>query len=120
MAHVLLADDEQATRELVRRALEMDGHSVVATAGGSEALELLMARPDAFDVLVSDVQMPGIDGISLAQQATAACPRLAVLLMSGFVEQLERARQIKARKILVVTKPFTLEAVRGLVRDLLV
>jgi two-component system, cell cycle response regulator CpdR len=119
MAHVLLADDEQATRDLVRRALEMDGHSVVATAGGSEALELLLARPDAFDVLVSDVQMPGLDGISLAQQATAACPGLGVLLMSGFVEQLERGRAIKARKILVVTKPFSLETVRGLVRELL-
>jgi two-component system, cell cycle response regulator CpdR len=120
MAHVLLADDEQATRDLVRRALEMDGHSVVVSAGGSEALELLLAAPEAFDVLVSDVQMPGIDGISLAQQAIAARPQLGVLLMSGFVEQLERARQIKARKILVVTKPFTLETVRGLVRELLV
>jgi two-component system, cell cycle response regulator CpdR len=119
MAHVLLADDEQATRDLVRRALELDGHSVEAVAGGSEALELLLARPEAFDVLVSDVQMPGIDGIALAQQATAACPRLGVLLMSGFVEQLERGREIKVRKILVVTKPFTLEAVRGLVRELL-
>jgi two-component system, cell cycle response regulator CpdR len=119
MAHVLLADDEQATRDLVRRALELDGHSVVAAGGGSEALDLLLARPDAFDVLVSDVQMPGLDGISLAQQATAACPALCVLLMSGFVEQLERGREIKARKILVVTKPFSLETVRGLVRELL-
>ncbi len=119
MAHILLADDEQATRDLVRRALELDGHAVTAMASGSEALEFLLAQPAAFDVLVSDVQMPGIDGIALAQQAITACPQIGVLLMSGFVEQLERGRQIKARKIHVVTKPFTLETVRGLVKDLL-
>ena len=70
-------------------------------------------------MLVSDVEMPVIDGIVLAEQAIAAQPKLRVLLMSGFPEQLERAKSRQGRPLGVLSKPFTLEQVRATVRKLL-
>ena len=96
MARILLADDDAATRDLVRRALEADGHSVHVTQDGSEALECVEGSgAQKFDVLVSDVEMPLLDGVALAQRALKQ-PNLRVLLMSGFAEQLDRAKALKS------------------------
>lgn len=117
MAAILLADDDAATRDFVRRALAGDGHLVVVAADGVEALE--RASATAFDLLISDLDMPGLDGISLAGRATAAAPQLAVLLMSGFSDELVRAKQLGAARLAVLPKPFTLEQLRSTVRGLL-
>lgn len=119
MAHILLADDDQATRDLVRRALEQDQHRVDITQDGAEALDALTSQPDTYDVLVSDVHMPGLDGIDLARRAIAAAPRLKLLLMSGFAEELERAEALGSPNLGIITKPFTLEQIRTAVRTLL-
>ncbi|KWT64339.1 Two-component response regulator [Hyphomicrobium sulfonivorans] len=127
MARILLADDDASTRDLVRRALEGDGHSVLVTQDGAEALEQLQAAGGGaggkagghtFDVLVSDVEMPLLDGITLAEHALKQ-PQMRVLLMSGFSEQLNRARALAGTKLAVISKPFTLEDVRAGVRRLL-
>lgn len=117
MAAILLADDDAATRDFVTRALVADGHRVGVAVDGSEALEKL--AEEAWAVLISDVEMPGVDGITLASRAAAANPRLAVLLMSGFAEELERSRGIGVERLAVLTKPFTLEQLRATVRGLL-
>jgi DNA-binding response OmpR family regulator len=119
MAQILLADDDQATRDLVKRALELEGHGVDVTHDGAEALEMLRARAGTIDLLVSDVHMPGIDGVTLAGQAIACSPGLRVLFMSGFPEELERAKAVKAARLEVISKPFSLEQVRSAVRALL-
>jgi CheY-like chemotaxis protein len=119
MARILLADDDQATRDLVRRALEADGHRVELTHDGTEALDKLGVAPEAIDVLVSDVHMPGIDGVELARRATKCAPKVRLLLMSGFAEELERAKMIEAPHLAVIMKPFTLEQMRAAVRNLL-
>src|SRR5215471_19230327 len=72
MARILLADDDAATRELVQRALAMDGHDVVVTQDGAEALERLEAGGGRIDLLISDVQMPGVDGIDLVEKGLVA------------------------------------------------
>jgi CheY-like chemotaxis protein len=118
MARILLADDDAATRDLVKRGLEADGHSVHVTQDGGEALECVEGSAQKFDVLVSDVEMPLLDGIALAERALKQ-PNLRVLLMSGFAEQLDRARALKSRQVAVLSKPFTLEDVRASVRKLL-
>lgn len=117
MARILLADDDKPTRDLVKRALESDGHSVEIAQDGSEALDSLMSGAPPADILVTDVNMPGLDGISLANRATAEVPGIRILMMSGFAEELERAKAIAG--IAVLSKPFTLEHVRAAVRDLL-
>lgn len=119
MAKVILADDDAPTRDLVKRALEADGHEVDLSQDGAEALEKLTAAPDAVDVLVSDVHMPGIDGVELAKRAIETAPRLKLLLMSGFAEELDRARGLNSPRLAVIIKPFTLEQIRSAVRALL-
>lgn len=119
MARILLADDDQASREFVRRALEGDGHKVASANDGREALDLLDGGADQFDLLVTDVQMPVLDGISLAEKALEVAPRLRVVLMSGFAEQLDRAKEFKSIRIGTISKPFSLEQIKALVRSTL-
>ena len=119
MARILLADDDKPTRDLVKRALESDGHTVEIAQDGSEALDSLNAGTKV-DVLVTDVNMPGLDGISLAKRAETIVPGIRVLMMSGFAEELERAKAVSVGRVSVLSKPFTLDHVRSAVRDLLV
>ncbi len=115
MARILLADDDKGTRDLVRRALEMDGHSVVMAEDGNEALVAL--TPGGFELLVADVQMPGLDGIELAKRAAALYPTIRLVLMSGYPDVLEKARGLEAdRGARLLTKPFAIERIRAEVR----
>jgi two-component system, cell cycle response regulator CpdR len=116
MARILLADDDAATRDLVHRALAIDGHAVTLTQDGAEALEKLQQVPGGFDLLISDVQMPALDGIALAEQAFDAQPKLRVILMSGFADELDRAEHLKAKISRVLSKPVTLEQIRAAVK----
>lgn len=118
MVRILLADDDGAMRDLVRRALESDGHTVAPTQDGSEALEKINAG-EVFDVLVSDVNMPGLDGLALAEKAAAALPTIAVLLMSGFPEQLDKAKGLKLSRVGTLPKPFTLDQAKAAVKSLI-
>ena len=119
MATILLADDDAAVRDLVRRALSADGHTVHVTQDGVEALDCLGTNADSIDVLVTDVDMPQLDGISLAEKALVLKPGIAVILMSGFTDQLERAGRLRVRRLLSVSKPFTLEQIKQVVRTVL-
>lgn len=118
MAKILLADDDAAVRDLVRRALTSEGHNVEVTQDGQEALDVLESSTGV-DILISDVDMPQLDGISLAEKALALKPSLAIVLMSGFSDQLERAARLRARKLLSISKPFTLEQIKQVVRSVL-
>jgi two-component system cell cycle response regulator CpdR len=119
MAQILLADDDATTRALVKRALESDGHAVTVTQDGGEALEQLKEGGPKFDLLVTDVEMPMIDGVALAERAFPLQPGLRVLLMSGFADQLDRAKDMVGPHVAVISKPFTLDQVRESVRKLL-
>ena len=94
MARILLAEDDAATRDMVQRALTADGHQVVVTQDGAEALEKLRGG-GGFDLLISDVQMPGVDGIELVEKGLAGNPKLRVILMSGFAGELGRADHLQ-------------------------
>ena len=120
MARILLAEDDAATRDLVQRALGLDGHEVVVTQDGMEALEKLQAAPARVDLLITDVQMPVLDGIALAEKALGVNPKLRIVLMSGFADELGRAGHLKAKIARVITKPFTLEQICSAVRAALV
>ena len=119
MARILIADDEPATLDLMRRALEADGHAVATAGTGTEALETLRLDPAAFDALVTDVNMPGLDGIELIRGAEALNPKLALILISGYVEQLSHAKTHLPPRLATMPKPFTLEQIRAKVRSVL-
>lgn len=112
MARILLADDDATARGLVERALAAAGHSVLIAHDGHEALTLMDANPGV-DILVTDVHMPGIDGIELASRLRAANPQLRVLLMSGYPEQLVRGLQQIGGSIETLTKPCSLDDIRA-------
>lgn len=118
MARILIAEDEDSLRRFVARALEMDGHHTVQAGDGAEALEHLQA--EAFDLLLSDIRMPAMDGIELAGEAAALVPQMPILLMTGFAEQRERAEPLMRIVVDVVDKPFTLPQIRQAVADALV
>jgi CheY-like chemotaxis protein len=119
MPRVLIADDEASMRSLVARAIAMDGHDVVTAEDGAEALEILTREHGAFDLLLTDIQMPIMDGIALALSAARDFPGLTILLMTGFADQRERASNLNAIAHDVITKPFSVADIRTAVADAL-
>ena len=119
MARILIADDEESMRQLVSRAVAMDGHETMTAEDGAEALDILIRNNGAFDLLLTDIKMPVMDGIALALAAARDFPKLTILLMTGFADQRERASGLDAIVHDVVTKPFTLADIRTAVADAL-
>ena len=119
MPRVLIADDEDSMRALVARAVAIDGHDTVTAQDGAEALEILNREQGAFDLLLTDIQMPIMDGIALALSAARDFPRLTILLMTGFADQRERASNLSAIAHDVITKPFSVADIRTAVADAL-
>ena len=117
MPRVLIVDDENSMRMLAARAIAMDGHEIVTAADGAEALEIL--GEGAFDLLLTDIQMPVMDGIALALAAARDFPKTTILLMTGFADQRERASNLSAIAHDVITKPFSVADVRTAVADAL-
>jgi CheY-like chemotaxis protein len=115
MARILLAEDEEGLRKLVTRALLLDGHEVTPANDGAEALDALARANGAFELLLTDIRMPVMDGIALALAAARDYPQLAILLMTGYADQRERASGLDALIRDVIPKPFTLAAIRGAV-----
>ncbi|MEO6947071.1 MAG: response regulator [Nitrobacter sp.] len=115
MARVLIADDEDSMRSLVARAVAMDGHETVTAADGAEALDILTGDARAFDLLLTDIKMPIMDGIALALAAARDFPDLIILLMTGFADQRERASGLNAIVHDVITKPFSVADIRAAV-----
>ncbi|WP_315812445.1 response regulator [Bradyrhizobium sp. SZCCHNR2028] len=119
MSRVLIADDEDSMRTLVARAIAMDGHEIVTAQDGAEALDILTREAGAFDLLLTDIQMPIMDGIALALSAARDFPDLTILLMTGFAHQRERASNLSAIAHDVITKPFSVADIRTAVADAL-
>lgn len=117
MARILLTEDDEAVRSFVKRALELDGHSVDVAEDGGEAVESLTREKGEFDLLVSDIKMPVMDGIALALHTARDFPDMPILLMTGFADQRERANGLDALVHDVITKPFSLADIRKAVRD---
>lgn len=112
MARILVAEDEDGLRDLVRRALSESGHAVTVAADGAEALDLLIREHGDFDLLLADIKMPVMDGIALALAAARDHPDLTILLMTGYAEQRERAHGLDTLIHGVVAKPFSLAEIR--------
>src|SRR5712672_2789292 len=115
MPRVLIADDEDSMRSLVARAIAMDGHETVTAQDRAEALEILTREHGSFDLLLTDIQMPVMDGIALALSAARDFPDLTIILMTGFADQRERAHGLNAIVHDVVTKPCSVADIRAAV-----
>jgi CheY-like chemotaxis protein len=119
MARILVVDDEEPVRALIARGLALDGHDAMTAADGGEALEVLEAEGGRFDLLLTDIRMPVMDGIALALAAKRDFPDLTILLMTGYAEQRERAKSLDSIVADVLSKPFALAELRAKVSELL-
>ena len=119
MSRILIAEDEEALRAMCARALATGGHQVETASDGSEALEILIRERGRFDLLLTDVRMPIMDGIALALAAARDFPDLTILLMTGYADQRERAQGLDALVHDVIAKPFSIADLRGAVSEAL-
>jgi two-component system cell cycle response regulator CpdR len=115
VAAILLAEDDEAVRTFVTRALTHRGHSVVAVSDGKAAIRALEAQ--TFDLMLTDIVMPGLDGLALAETAGRINPKMTVLMMTGFAAARDRVAQDSGNTMVadVITKPFSLKQICGAV-----
>jgi CheY-like chemotaxis protein len=118
MARVLIAEDEQPVRELLARALTQDGYEVETAPDGAAALEQLSIKAP-FDLLLTDIRMPVMDGIALALAAARDHPDLAIVLMTGYAGERQRAHGLDALIHDVVLKPFSLTEIKDALKGAL-
>jgi CheY-like chemotaxis protein len=118
MARILVAEDEASLREFVQRALAHHGHEVTAVRDGAEALHLLQGE-ETFDLLLTDIVMPIMDGIALSLKVAKDLPDLKILLMTGYAAERQRAYNLDDLIYDVVAKPFTLTEICDKVEEAL-
>jgi CheY-like chemotaxis protein len=119
VARILYLDDEEALVFLVTRMLELLGHSVAAYTVQPDALAAFRSEPGRFDLVLTDLSMPGMNGFDLAQQILAIQPGMAVAIVSGYVSpsDVEAGRAIGALDVIV--KPHTIEDMSQTISGLL-
>ena len=106
MANILLAEDDISMLQFLKLALERAGHDVTANNNGLKALTAL--DNDKFDLLLTDIVMPGMDGIELAQKATKKCPHIQVMFITGFAAVVMEQNSDTLKNAKVLSKPFHL------------
>jgi len=116
MARVLVVDDEPRLGKLASEMLELDGHEAVRAGGGREALVRLAA--ERFDVVVTDLRMPEVDGLAVLRAARALAPPPEVILMTAFGSAESAVEAMRAGAADYVTKPFSMDELRIRVRRL--
>ena len=116
-ARILVVEDEDPVRAVVVRLLESWGHCVAQAESGEDALALLQGKEERFDLLLTDVMMPGMTGLELATRVRAMTPDQAVLFMSGYSQELLAGGTAGLGPVL--SKPFGAPALRSAVASAL-
>ena len=106
---ILLVEDDQATREVVRRMLEKRGYRVDEAASGAEGIQLMQAH-DEIELVITDLMLPGIDGATLAARLREINPTIPILMMSGYSEHEIATRNLHQGNERFIEKPFTTAA----------
>jgi two-component system cell cycle response regulator CpdR len=107
MAAILLAEDDDSMRRFLKKALERAGHTVVDASQGDEALTELQLRE--FDLLLTDIVMPIMDGIELARRAAEIDPEMKIMFITGFAAVALNAANRAPEDAKVLSKPFHLK-----------
>ena len=110
---ILVADDEVLIRNIARITLESDGYFVLEAGDGEEALAISRQYPGVIHAVLSDVQMPNLDGFRLRERILAERPGIKVMLMSGTVE-------VSAENVAFLRKPFSPTLLKERLRQLLI
>lgn len=114
MARILVIDDDESIRSLLRTVLELQGYDVVEAENGSEGLLCYQAEPA--DLVITDILMPVMDGVEMITELRRDFPCIKVIAISGGRRALEAARTVTPH---TVEKPFSLGKILDTVRELL-
>ncbi|WP_224981955.1 response regulator [Geomonas agri] len=109
---ILLAEDEPQIRDLIRHLLVSNGYKVTTAANGQEALDKFKQNPEGVDLVVTDIVMPGMDGVSSVKEMKRIDPALKVIYMSGFPDSLPP-------HVHIILKPFAPPQLLEMIRKLL-
>jgi len=117
---ILIVDDEETVRTYVRRILSMRGYQLLDAHDGVEALEQITRLESPVDLVITDVRMPRMDGVELAQRLSAMHPHTPVLYISGYPFDIDAERHRNpARNCAFLAKPFTPKLLLGAVSEVL-
>lgn len=116
---ILLAEDDAAVRSSAQRILTNAGYTVTSAMDGPAALDQLNASPEPFDLLLTDVIMPGMSGSVLAREVRQRQPGIGLLYMSGFADDLSVLETVASSGVRCVAKPFTMQSLLDAVNDAL-
>lgn len=116
---VLLVEDEESVRQLVRETLEAKGYKVLEAEHGQAALGIASAHQGPIHMLITDVVMPGMSGRELSKQLCAAHPQTRVLYLSGYTEDAIVHQGVLEPGTAFLQKPFTLQMLSRKVREVL-
>lgn len=114
---ILLAEDDAGLRQSLAIGLKARGYTVEAAQNGLFALDLLSKKH--FDAVLTDIIMPGMDGVELALQVADSHPNLPIVMMTGYPDERQRAVNLKALIAAVMPKPFSLDALDQTLRSVL-
>jgi len=119
MPTILVIEDEDAVRDMLKTTLERNGFRVLAASGGREALDLCESDPAAIDLLLTDIVMPGTSGTDLAGYLAVRYPTMRVIRMSGFTEAMLGESGLRRDDSLFLQKPFSREQLLAAIRTAL-
>lgn len=112
MAKILVVEDDDSVRALAARALERLGHSIDLAEDGAIGLSRIIEENAGYDLVLSDIRMPEMDGIEMARSAAARYPQLRIMFFTGYADQRERTEQLNGTVVDVMQKPFALSELR--------
>jgi len=116
---ILFVDDEKAISQMGRLMLERLGYQVTAQISGKEALEIFYIRPAAFDLVITDMDMPHMTGIELIKELKGIKPDMPVILCTGFIDDTSK-KEAKAKGCsAIIMKPFTHKKIANTIRMVL-
>jgi two-component system, NtrC family, response regulator PilR len=115
MASVLIVDDERSMRDFLKILLEKEGHSVTTAENGSRALDLL--GKTSFDIVVSDIRMPGMSGIALLEKIKGEKPDLPVVLITAFASPDDAVLAMKNGAFDYISKPFNVDEIKSVIES---
>jgi CheY-like chemotaxis protein len=118
-ANILLVEDNDNLRNLLRRTLEGSGFSVLSASDGAEALRLCHQHDGAIDLTVSDIVMPLLNGLQMTEEIRAARPKMKFLFITGFADDFPELRELIKNGADVLEKPFLPSELMGKVEKML-
>lgn len=116
---VLVVDDDETVRRVLRLSLEFAGFRVLTAEDGRRALDVMRSALEVVDLILTDVVMPEMDGVALAQAVLATSHPPTVLMMSGYLDDRDRLRRAIGADVGFVQKPFDMDELVAQLRDAL-